>query len=96
MGASFVSPAISLLGAYSASKFGLEGMSGALRRELMLHGIDLVIIEPGTVNTEMYDKGEIEDWSEFSSSTRNIGRRCKNFRGSSSTKPVLTDCLPNV
>jgi short-subunit dehydrogenase len=57
--------AIPLLGAYTASKFGLEGMSDALRRELMLFGIDLVIIEPGTVNTEMYDKGEKEDVSEF-------------------------------
>src|ERR1700733_7456811 len=57
--------AIPLLGAYSASKFGLEGMSGALRRELMLFGIDVVIIEPGTVNTAMYDKGEKEDLSEF-------------------------------
>jgi NAD(P)-dependent dehydrogenase (short-subunit alcohol dehydrogenase family) len=33
---------------YSASKFGLEGMSDALRREMMLFGIDVVIIEPGT------------------------------------------------
>jgi NAD(P)-dependent dehydrogenase (short-subunit alcohol dehydrogenase family) len=57
--------AIPLLGAYSASKFGLEGMSDALRRELTLFGIDVVIIEPGTVNTAMYDKGEKEDLSEF-------------------------------
>jgi NAD(P)-dependent dehydrogenase (short-subunit alcohol dehydrogenase family) len=57
--------AIPLLGAYTASKFGLEGMSDVLRRELMLFGIDLVIIEPGTVNTEMFDKGEKEDLSEF-------------------------------
>jgi NAD(P)-dependent dehydrogenase (short-subunit alcohol dehydrogenase family) len=57
--------AIPLLGAYSASKFGLEGMTDALRRELMLFGIDVVIIEPGTVNTAMYDKGEKEDLSEF-------------------------------
>jgi NAD(P)-dependent dehydrogenase (short-subunit alcohol dehydrogenase family) len=57
--------AIPLLGAYSASKFGLEGMSDVLRRELMLFGIDVVIIEPGTVNTAMYDKGEKEDLSEF-------------------------------
>ena len=56
--------AIPLLGAYTASKWGLEGMSEALRRELMLFGIDLVIIEPGTVNTAMYDKGEKEDLSE--------------------------------
>jgi NAD(P)-dependent dehydrogenase (short-subunit alcohol dehydrogenase family) len=57
--------AIPLLGAYSASKFGLEGMSDALRRELMLFGIDVVLIEPGTVNTAMYDKGEKEDLTEF-------------------------------
>jgi NAD(P)-dependent dehydrogenase (short-subunit alcohol dehydrogenase family) len=57
--------AIPLLGAYSASKFGLEGMSDVLRRELILFGIDVVIIEPGTVNTAMYEKGEKEDLSEF-------------------------------
>src|SRR5258708_33037605 len=57
--------AIPLLGAYSSSKSGLEGMSDVLRRELMLFGIDVVIIEPGTVNTAMYDKGEKEDLSEF-------------------------------
>jgi NAD(P)-dependent dehydrogenase (short-subunit alcohol dehydrogenase family) len=56
---------IPLIGAYSASKAGLEGMSDALRQELMLFGIGVVIIEPGTVNTAMYDKGEKEDLSEF-------------------------------
>jgi NAD(P)-dependent dehydrogenase (short-subunit alcohol dehydrogenase family) len=56
---------IPLLGAYSASKSGLEGMSDVLRLELMLFGIDLVMIEPGFVNTAMYDKGEKEDLSEF-------------------------------
>jgi NAD(P)-dependent dehydrogenase (short-subunit alcohol dehydrogenase family) len=56
---------IPLLGAYSASKAGLEGMSDVLRLELMLFGIDLVMIEPGFVNTSMYDKGEKEDLSEF-------------------------------
>jgi hypothetical protein len=57
--------AIPLIGAYSSSKCGLEGMSDALRIELMLFGIDVVMIEPGTVNTAMYDKGEKEDLSEF-------------------------------
>jgi short-subunit dehydrogenase len=32
--------AIPLIGAYSSSKSGLEGMSDALRRELMLFGIE--------------------------------------------------------
>jgi hypothetical protein len=31
----------------------------------MLFGIGLMIIEPGTVKTAMYDKGEKEDLSEF-------------------------------
>ena len=57
--------AIPLIGGYSSSKAGLEGMSDALRQELMLFGIDVVMIEPGTVNTAMYDKGEKEDLSEY-------------------------------
>jgi NAD(P)-dependent dehydrogenase (short-subunit alcohol dehydrogenase family) len=56
---------IPLIGAYSSSKCGLEGMSDALRIELILFGIDVVLIRPGTVNTSMYDKGEKEDLSEF-------------------------------
>src|ERR1700681_1930650 len=57
--------AIPLLGAYSASIIGLEGMLDSLRRELMVFGIDVLIIEQGTVNTAMYDKSEKEDLSEF-------------------------------
>ena len=66
------------LGAYAASKWGLEGMSEALRRELTLFGIDLVIIEPGAVNTAMYDKGEAEDLSEFK--TTPYWAAIENFR----------------
>jgi hypothetical protein len=49
------------LGAYAASKHGLEGMSESLRRELMLYGIDVILIEPGYVNTPILDKAEAED-----------------------------------
>jgi len=78
--------AIPLIGGYSSSKAGLEGMSDALRQELILFGIDVVIIEPGTVNTAMYDKGEKEDLSEFKRPS--IGRRCRTSRSSSSPKHV--------
>ncbi|MGO9423512.1 SDR family NAD(P)-dependent oxidoreductase [Roseiarcus sp.] len=44
------------VGAYSASKFGLEGLSESLRRELMLYGIDVVIINPGVVATPIWGK----------------------------------------
>jgi NAD(P)-dependent dehydrogenase (short-subunit alcohol dehydrogenase family) len=52
------------VGAYSASKFGLEGLSESLRRELMLFGIDVAIINPGAVATPIWMKSEAVD-AEF-------------------------------
>ncbi len=40
-----------LTGAYSASKFALEGFSESLRLELAPWNIDVVLIEPGTYST---------------------------------------------
>jgi NAD(P)-dependent dehydrogenase (short-subunit alcohol dehydrogenase family) len=45
------------LGAYAGSKFAVEGISDTLRRELLLYGIDVIVIEPGAVNTPIWDKG---------------------------------------
>jgi NAD(P)-dependent dehydrogenase (short-subunit alcohol dehydrogenase family) len=53
------------LGAYAASKHGLEGFSESLRRELMLYGIDVIIIGPGSVATPIWDKAEKEDLSLY-------------------------------
>jgi NAD(P)-dependent dehydrogenase (short-subunit alcohol dehydrogenase family) len=50
--------ALPLVGAYNASKFGLEGMSDALRRELRQHGVDVILIEPGGVKTPIWNKAE--------------------------------------
>jgi NAD(P)-dependent dehydrogenase (short-subunit alcohol dehydrogenase family) len=49
--------AVPLLGAYAASKFGLEGLSDSLRRELRPWGIHVAVIEPGTIATPIWDKG---------------------------------------
>ena len=53
------------LGAYSASKFALEGMSESLRRELMPFGIDVIIIAPGTVATSIWDSPDAVNVAEF-------------------------------
>ena len=55
------------LGAYAAAKHGLEGMSESLRRELMMYGIDVILIEPGYVNTPILDKAEADDLSTYRS-----------------------------
>jgi NAD(P)-dependent dehydrogenase (short-subunit alcohol dehydrogenase family) len=49
--------ALPLMGAYSMSKFGLEGFSDSLRRELRPQGVNVVVIEPGGVKTPIWQKG---------------------------------------
>jgi len=53
------------LGAYVASKHALEGFSESLRRELMLYGIDVIIVGPGSVATPIWDKAEKLDISIY-------------------------------
>lgn len=60
--------AFPFLGPYSASKFAVEGMSEALRRELMLFGIDVVVVAPGAVRTNIWDKAEEIDVTPYSNS----------------------------
>lgn len=53
------------LGAYHVSKFGMEGFSESLRRELMIHGIDVIVVGPGSVATPIWDKAEVVDISVY-------------------------------
>ncbi len=53
------------LGAYAASKHALEGMSESLRRELMLYGIDVILIAPGSVATPTWDKAEAAGTEQY-------------------------------
>ena len=56
------------LGAYSISKHGMEALTDGLRRELLLYGIDVIGILPGSVNTPLIGKMEsgITQASKFS------------------------------
>lgn len=44
-------------GPYHASKWGLEALSDSLRVELQPWGIDVIVIEPGNIATEIWDRG---------------------------------------
>ena len=57
-----------LMSAYSASKHAIEGLSESLRREMMLFGIDVVIVAPGAVKTPIWSKAEEVDISVYKNS----------------------------
>ncbi len=48
------------VGPYCASKFALEGYADSLRREVLNHGVKVVLIEPGRVKTPIWQKSEKE------------------------------------
>ena len=44
---------VGVMGMYSASKFGVRGLTDTVRREVRSEGIGVTLIEPGFVNTSM-------------------------------------------
>lgn len=44
------------LGPYSASKFAVESISDALRREMRQFGVQVIIVEPGPIATPIWEK----------------------------------------
>lgn len=55
------------IGAYCASKHALEGLSDALRMELVPAGIRVVVVEPGSVRTPI--------WSKAAGALRSVSER---------------------
>lgn len=53
------------VGPYNASKFAIEGFSESLRRELMIYGVDVIVIAPGAVATPIWDKADAVDVSRY-------------------------------
>lgn len=47
-----------LFGPYTMSKHALEAYSHSLRRELLMYGIDVVVVGPGSIKTPIWDKAE--------------------------------------
>lgn len=50
---------------YAMSKHALEALSDALRRELVMHGVDVIVVGPGAVRTPIWAKADEVDVSQY-------------------------------
>jgi NAD(P)-dependent dehydrogenase (short-subunit alcohol dehydrogenase family) len=50
---------------YCTTKFGLEGLSESLRRELLPFGVDVVVVAPGAVATPIWEKADEIDATAY-------------------------------
>ncbi|MBI4421612.1 MAG: SDR family oxidoreductase [Gemmatimonadetes bacterium] len=59
--------ALPFAGPYAASKFALDAISDSLRRELLAAGagVDVIVIQPGSIRTAIWDKIAAVDRSRF-------------------------------
>lgn len=71
--------ALPFLGAYAMSKFALEAMADALRLELEPWGIQVAIVQPGTIGTPMWTKPQPVAASLPPESTGLYGERLRRF-----------------
>jgi NAD(P)-dependent dehydrogenase (short-subunit alcohol dehydrogenase family) len=65
------------VGPYAASKFALEAITDALRRELRPWGIEVVAIEPGSIATPIWSKGQ----SQFEEQSTRLPQRANELYG---------------
>jgi NAD(P)-dependent dehydrogenase (short-subunit alcohol dehydrogenase family) len=65
------------ISSYSASKFALEGWTEALRLELNALGIKVVLVEPGSFQTEIWTRGAVVGANATAEASPNLQRSLK-------------------
>jgi NAD(P)-dependent dehydrogenase (short-subunit alcohol dehydrogenase family) len=82
------------LSAYVASKFAVEGLSEALRVELLPYGVYVVLVEPGTYRTDIFDrnrriaKRSSDPSSPYAASTEKLTRLVDDLVAKSTADPA--------
>lgn len=75
------------LGYYSASKFAVEGLSGALRLEVEPLGIKVMLVEPSGFRTDWAGRSAIESAMEIEDYAATAGAKRKQLRADSGKQP---------
>ena len=88
--------AMATYGPYAATKFALEAVSDSLRRELAPTGVQVVVVEPGAVSTEMPGRAIATANELASTMTPEQGRRYGALVQAinAQTASHTTSCLP--
>ena len=60
--------ALPFMGPYAASKYALEAVSDSLRRELLPFGVRVIVIEPGSFQTQIWSKVQAMDLGRYQDS----------------------------
>ncbi|MEM8601219.1 MAG: SDR family oxidoreductase [Bacteroidota bacterium] len=68
-------------GVYNASKWGLEGLSEAMRYELAPLGIDVVLVEPGPFETSFFENMKQGSRQEVMAAYGHVGEFFQGFEG---------------
>jgi len=88
--------ALPFLGAYAMSKFALEAMADVLRLELRPFGIEVALIEPGTIATPIWTKPQRsldELPAELAALYRARGERFRALAAARSAKAVPPEAV---
>ncbi|OPC76511.1 short-chain dehydrogenase/reductase [Embleya scabrispora] len=84
MGGRFSFPGV---GAYSATKFALEGLSEALAEEVSPHGIRVLVVEPGAFRTGFAGEGALGQSAPLDAYEETVGPVRAGLPGSDGKQP---------
>jgi NAD(P)-dependent dehydrogenase (short-subunit alcohol dehydrogenase family) len=75
------------LGFYNASKFAVEGLSGALRQEVEPLGIQVIVVEPSGFRTDWAGRSANESKKQIAAYAKTAGQWRREFRADSGKQP---------
>jgi short-subunit dehydrogenase len=85
--------AFPFVGSYVGTKHAVEGISDSLRRELLLFGIDVIIVGPGAIKTPIWGKGIVDMASYNDTPYGKIVNRFAKFMKKSGEKGLTPEYL---